>query len=136
MSSIAPNTALVNDPAKAGTRATQPEWYGPRLESDNGHRFSIFAEHTTGDQVAWVFLDHVALDVGRYATEAEAHAEVAKALHALLPAGSPDFLAMDAKALNDYHEQEVGYRPHDDEPGLSVEDVRANCIDIALGWDD
>jgi hypothetical protein len=43
----------------------------------------------------------------------------------------PDFAAMDAKALNDWYQEAVGYRPQEDDPTMTVESLRELCCEYA-----
>lgn len=42
-------------------------------------------------------------------------------------ARGPNFAAMDAKALNDWYYNLVGYRPQDDDPTMTIESLRDLC---------
>jgi hypothetical protein len=41
------------------------------------------------------------------------------------------FAGMDAAALNDWYEAEVGYRPQVDDPTMGDDDLRALCREMA-----
>ncbi len=42
-----------------------------------------------------------------------------------------DFSEKDAEWLNSYYEQEIGYRPQEDDPTMTLEHLRALCEDIS-----
>lgn len=46
-------------------------------------------------------------------------------------AATPDFAAMSAAELNDWYEQHVGYRPQEDCPTMTEEELRDACKSYA-----
>jgi hypothetical protein len=44
----------------------------------------------------------------------------------------PDFDGMGKSALGDWYKNVVGYSPVEDDPAISLEELRANCKEMAL----
>jgi hypothetical protein len=46
--------------------------------------------------------------------------------------GGPDFNSMDKSALGEWYKNEVGYNPVEDDPAISLEELRENCKEMDL----
>lgn len=106
-------------------------------------KFEIHAQIGTGDRhvlsanrQAWISPE------ARYTflhARLDSREEADNIMHIFRACGHPlsvvevrDFSAFDAKALNDWYEEEFGYRPQEDDPTLTTEHLRLLCEDMAV----
>ncbi len=114
-------------------------------------KFELHAQIGTGDrhvlnadQSEWLSpMDRLTQDHTRFNTRKEAQEAIANIVHGsdvenLTPEKVEvvevvDMADLDAKALNDYYEGEIGYRPQEDDPTLGTEELRRLCEDVSAG---